>query len=208
MKFWRTCVLTAVVCVVLVAFARLSANAQESDRKLTICHNTKFALCAASTCTATGGTITGNDGKTHDAVSCFCPVLQGDNIADLNGGNMQGSCNPSSRNNVWSTFQFNYIIPQKIGPIWNPFAAAPPQVCPASSPFSQCWNWNCTLLTPEQARAQGAFGITLAQCTCPAEQTAFDFGTQAGQGNSAACGQLPVGAPLFFDPEDLLGPAS
>jgi hypothetical protein len=177
-------------------------------RELTVCHNTQFALCAASTCVDTGDTITGNDGTTHEASSCICPVLTGDNIMDLEGGNIvqPGSCEPPNPAvNVYSTFQFSAIIPQKTGRFWNPLAVAKPLKCPASDSFSQCWNWECTILSKKEALAMGAIGITLARCTCPIEQTDYDFITQAGQGNSAACNQLPVGAPLFFDPEEVLG---
>jgi hypothetical protein len=170
-----------------------------SARTLTICKNTTFALCAASTCVDTGQTITGNDGIPHEASSCICPVLTGDNITDLDGGNItNGSCvPPNPAVNVYSTFQFNKTIPQQINGRWFSNVPAPPQVCPASDPFSQCWNWECTYIRPRN-------GVRLAKCTCPIEQTGFSFATQAGIGNPSACGQLPVGAPLFFDPEEIL----
>jgi len=44
-------------------------------------------------------------------------------------------------------------------------------------------------------------GVQLADCTCPIGTTSFDFVTQAGQGDPSACEDLPVGGPLFFDPE-------
>jgi hypothetical protein len=187
-----------------------SARAQYSSlsRELTICKNTQFALCAASTCVATGTTITGNDGRTHPSASCTCPVLTGDNIADLAGGNIDqpGSCEPPDpRVNVYSTFEFTTTMPQKIGPIWFPNVPSVPQVCPASNVFAQCWNWKCTIIPPRQAARMGAFGVKLAQCTCPIEQTDYQFVTQAGQGNPAACDDIPVGGPLFFDPEEVLG---
>ncbi len=188
--------------VVALLFGMLTTMALADGtptRLLTICKNTKFALCAASTCVATGGMITGNDGVSHPEVTCVCPVLQGNNIADLNGGNMQGSCNPPDKTHVWSTFQFNAIIPQNNGVFWNPFAVAVLLKCPATDAFSQCWNWECTLIAPSLTR------VSLARCSCPEEQTNYAFITQAGQGNSAACSQLPVGGPLFFDPETILG---
>jgi hypothetical protein len=171
-----------------------------SARQLTICKNTTFALCAASTCVDTGHTITGNDGITHEASSCICPVLTGNNIADLDGGNITNtSCTPPNPNvNVYSTFQFNKAIPQEIHGVWLPNVPAPPQVCQSSDSFSQCWNWECTYIRPRN-------GVKLAQCTCPIEQTDFSFATQAGIGNPSACSKLPVGAPLFLDPEDILG---
>lgn len=65
-----------------------------------------FALCAASTCTPTGNTITLNNGHVKQEVACRCPILNGKALAYPNGGigNMKGSCDPSSPNNVWSLF--------------------------------------------------------------------------------------------------------
>ncbi|HEX4209478.1 MAG TPA: hypothetical protein VHY56_03730, partial [Candidatus Binataceae bacterium] len=54
----------------LVVTISLFLVSSVSARQLTICRNTTFALCAASTCVATGQTITGNDGVTHEASSC------------------------------------------------------------------------------------------------------------------------------------------
>jgi hypothetical protein len=170
-----------------------------SARQLTICKNTTFALCAASTCVDAHRTITGNDGVTHEASSCTCPVLTGDNIADLDGGNISnGSCVPPDPTvNVYSTFQFNKTIPQEINGHWFKNVPAVPQVCPSSDSFTQCWNWECTFIPKRN-------GVRLAQCTCPMEKTDFSFATQAGVGNPSACSKLPVGAPLFFDPEEIL----
>src|ERR1700679_2609259 len=61
---------------------------------LKICKGT-YALCAASTCTPTGGTIEANTATGPNifaAASCTCPVYDGEAIADPNGGNMKGSC--------------------------------------------------------------------------------------------------------------------
>ena len=188
------------VGVAIVAMSLFLASSV-SARDLTICKNTTFALCAASTCVDANQTITGNDGITHEASSCICPVLTGDNIADLDGGNISnGSCvPPNPRVNVYSTFQFNKTIPQQINGRWYPNVPAPAQVCPSSDSFSQCWNWACTYIRPSN-------GIQLAKCTCPIESTDFSFATQAGIGRSSACSQLPVGAPLFFDPAEILTP--
>ena len=182
---------------IIATFLLLVSSA--SARQLTICRNTTFALCAASTCVDTGQTIIGNDGVTHEAASCTCPVLTGDNIADLDGGNISnGSCvPPNPRINVYSTYQFNKTIPQQINGRWYPNVPAPPQVCQSSDSLSQCWNWACTYIRPSN-------GVQLAQCTCPIEQTDYSFITQAGIGKPYACGKLPVGAPLFFDPEEIL----
>jgi hypothetical protein len=170
----------------------------------TVCKNTKFALCNASTCVDTGTTITGNDGQTYEAASCVCPVLTGDSIADVNLGNMQGKCEADDpKTKVFSTYQFTRNVPQKEGFLWLPGVEAVTQVCPAENEFAECWNWECTIIPPEEAMRMGAFGIQLARCTCPIRKPIFDFLTQAGKGDPAACQQLPVLAPLIFDPCEL-----
>ena len=176
-------------------FAAGSAEAkpgQSSKRQLTICHDTEFALCAASTCVATGGFVKNNQGKKYPAATCECPIVTGDNVADLNGGNMKGSCTSSNPDLVYSTFEFSDSFPQLISGTWQD---APPimQVCPSQDSLSQCWNWQCT-------RAGTVDGFAIADCTCPLEKTSDSFVTQAGQGDSSACAELPVGAPLFFNP--------
>ena len=87
----------ALVCAMLffAAGPARAASKGSKARQLTICQNTEFALCAASTCVATGGMVKNSQGKKYPAVSCECPIVVGDNIADLNGGNMKGSCTSS-----------------------------------------------------------------------------------------------------------------
>ncbi len=183
----------ALVCAMLFFTAgAASASPGRSSRQLTVCHDTEFALCAASTCTATGGTVKNNQGKKYPAVSCECPIVVGDNIADLNGGNMKGSCTSSNPNIVYSTFEFSDSFPQLIDGTWQD-APSVMQVCPSQDSFSQCWNWQCT-------RDGTQNGVELAACTCPMEKTSDSFVTQAGQGDSSACAELPVGGPLFFNP--------
>jgi hypothetical protein len=183
----------AIVCAMVVfAAAPTSAKSRRHSRQLTVCQNTEFALCAASTCTATGGTIKDNQGMSHKAVSCVCPILTGNNIADLNGGNMQGSCTSSDPTIVYSTFEYLDSFPQLINGAWQE-AMAITQICLSQDSFSQCWNWQCT-------RAGTQNGIELADCTCPMEKTSYSFATQAGLGDPSDCAQLPVGGPLFFNP--------
>lgn len=173
-------------------FTAIAAQARSAPRQLTICHDTEFALCAASTCVATGGFVRDNQGMKHPAVSCECPVLEGDNIADLNGGNMKGSCTSSDPTVVYSTFEFSDSFPQLIADTWQE-APSVEQVCPSQFSFSQCWNWQCVRIGTQN-------GVELAECTCPMEKTSDSFVTQAGQGDSSACAELPVGGPLFFNP--------
>ena len=161
---------------------------------LTICPN-NFALCAASTCTATGGTITLNDGKTYPAATCTCPVLPGPSIADVNAGNMQGSCTPPN-GGVWSTYQINTNFPQAAAtPAWSTVSTVM-QICPARGQFAQCWNMACTLSSVVN-------GVQLANCTCPIETALTPYVCQAGLGNPAACNQLPVSAAVNVDPNNV-----
>jgi hypothetical protein len=74
-----------------------------------------FALCAASTCTATGNTIDVNQATTtFEESQGTCPIFTGPAIADVKGGNMTGSCAPPPNNWVWSLYQLNSHIPQEI----------------------------------------------------------------------------------------------
>lgn len=75
-----------------------------------------YALCAASTCTPSGTTIQvnlpGGGTAPFPQADCSCPIFQGRALANVTGGNMQGSCNPPSPNKmppsptglIWSLF--------------------------------------------------------------------------------------------------------
>ncbi len=154
-----------------------------------------FALCAAATCQATGGQITTNDGKTYPAASCTCPVLAGPAIANVNYGNMQGSCTPPA-GGVWSLYQVNDTVPQAVAtPAWSD-APAPLLICPGGDQFAQCWDFACTL-------GPMVNGVQLATCTCPIEVALTQFVSQAGLGGQAACGQIPIGAAVPVDPNSV-----
>lgn len=125
------------VAVIFLAFApatvRAEGTAESYDFK--ICRR-YFALCAASTCKPTGGQITVRTATGGTAIfpeaDCKCPVILGPSIANLGGGNMQGSCEPPGRGQIWSTYQPRPNIPQAITN-WVPTppeAAAPPLFCP------------------------------------------------------------------------------
>jgi hypothetical protein len=176
----------------------LSTNAFAGD--LTVC-NGKFALCAASTCTETGRTITTNNGVTYPEVACKCPVLEGPSIADLSAGVMKGSCavdDPTTQ--VWSLFAprlvegFHY--PQEA----NNFVRTPPsktkakiQSCPGAiaEGSTNCWGMMC------KYDKDPVNGTVTATCSCPIGQIAkgTKFLTEAGQGDKAACAKHPVAAP-------------
>src|SRR5215471_10176867 len=77
----------------------------------------EYALCAASTCTPTGGQIEVNaaGGKnSFPAAECTCPIYKGLALADVNGGNMTGHCDPPPNNGVWSLYFPASQIPQAI----------------------------------------------------------------------------------------------
>ncbi len=150
--------------VVAIVFVSSPVFAQDTDG-LTIC-NGQFALCAASACVPTGGTITNSQGVEYPEVECSCPILKGNNIADVNAGNMQGSCEPTDENHVWSTFWPRFEYPRQ----QNDFShnkkdmRASIQECPSELKqgynASNCFSWNCEI---------GKNG--LAKCSCPMGQS-------------------------------------
>src|SRR5690242_13452136 len=125
------------LAVVLLVFAPPTARSSRAAEvyDFQIC-NGYFALCAASTCTPTGNQIsvkTATGGTaTFPEADCTCPVLLGPSIANLAGGNMQGSCEPPGPGQIWSTYQPRPNIPQELTG-WEP-AAAPPLFCPKHPP--------------------------------------------------------------------------
>jgi len=167
----------------------------------------QFALCAASTCTPTGRQITVNvtAGGTMQfpEYDCTCPVLRGPAIADLTGGNMQGSCQPPSTDQVWSLYQLRLHIPQALTDWMRGAAAtrAPPLLCPASlnlgDQLVNCFSFACDL-------AGRINGVPVATCHCALGESTEGaavkpntaFLTQAGQGDSAICAEHPVSGAL------------
>jgi hypothetical protein len=171
-----------------------------------------FALCAASPCTPKPGqTITVRTAAGGTAVfpaaDCTCPVILGVSIANLAGGNMQGSCEPPADQpgTIWSTFQPRPNIPQALTN-WVPTppeAAAPPLFCPKSPPLGNqlvnCFSFLCDSLTYIPGT-----DVPVATCHCPIGESlagtpvppATAFLTQAGQGDPAYCAMHPVSGPL------------
>ena len=165
-----------------------------------------FALCAASTCTATGTKIrvnvTGDGTALFPQADCTCPIFSGHAFADLTGGNMKGSCEPPAPGKIWSLYSVRQDIPQ--APEWDPATPAPPQVCPKSTkkdPNSNqlvnCFSFLCDSETYIN-------GVPVATCHCPIGESLAGktvnpgtaFLTQAGQGNEEVCAELPVGGPI------------
>ena len=178
--------------LLLLAFLSSSVFAGE----LTICQG-KYALCAASTCTKTGKTITTNNGQTYPEVICTCPVLDGKSIADTSAGVMKGSCDvPDPTTQVWSLFAPRFHYPQEASNfVTTPKSAtrAKVQACPGdlAEGSANCFGMMC------RVRKNPINGTTVADCSCPIAQIpkGTEFLTEAGQGNPAACAKHPVAAP-------------
>ena len=195
------------LAAVLLAFtppaARRGAAAEVYDFQ--ICHG-YFALCAASTCKPTGGQITVRTATggtaTFPEADCTCPVILGPSIANLAGGNMQGSCEPPP-DTIWSTYQPRPNIPQALTN-WVPTlpeAAAPPLFCPKSlgrgNQLVNCFSFKCDSQTYIN-------NVPVVTCHCPIGESLAGtpvpprtaFLTQAGQGDEATCAMYPVSGPI------------
>jgi hypothetical protein len=165
-----------------------------------------YALCAASICTPTGGTIDvhveGGGTATFPEAECICPVFAGSAIADLSGGNMQGSCDRPAKDQVWSLYYPKNNIPQEIN-VWRHKPADTQvtfQECPASAnvgaTFANCFSFSCTLDKKKRN------GVRTATCRCPLGENpdgsavAADTPvyTPAGQADPSICDRHPVGA--------------
>ena len=205
----------AITLLFLLAFGSFAIQAKAQPNLfgrvdpfgLRVCKG-QFALCAASICTPTGGQIAVNvpgGGTTNfPAATCICPVVQGPNIADVNGGNMKGSCDPPGKGMVWSTYQERSNVPQEINK-WSrqqTKSAIEFQLCPASlgvgNQFANCWSFACTI----NKNSKSTNGVKTATCTCPLgenpDATAVPADTAvltpAGQCNEDVCSEHPVGA--------------
>ncbi len=186
----------------IVAASCMMLAATAAQAALQTCTG-EFALCAATPCKPTGRTIVTNQGITYREASCICPVLRGQALANVTGGNMKGSCAPpAQKGGVWSLFAPRGHIPQAITH-WSRLPAksvAVIQICPASLNLGaqtvNCFSFACT-------RIKSVHGVKLADCRCPIGQAneghmppATTFGTMAGQGDRSYCGKFPVSAPL------------
>ena len=190
------------------AFA-LASPAAAAAHDFTVCPGdaAPFALCAASTCTPTGQTVTvnvtGGGTAQFPQYDCTCPVLRGPAIADLNGGNMKGSCEPPGEKQVWSLYSPRAHIPQALTDwVRSPSATrAPPLLCPASLKLGDqmvnCFSFACDLAgrinDVPVATCHCALGESLNGTPVPANTA---FVSQAGQGDTAICAEHPVAGPL------------
>jgi hypothetical protein len=196
------------ILIFLFAFAPPTAprSAAAESYNFRICHG-YFALCAASTCKPTGGQITVRTATggtaTFPEANCTCPVILGPSIANLTGGNMEGSCVPKAPGHIWSTYQPRPNIPQEITN-WVPTlpqAAAPPLFCPKTrnlgNQLVNCFSFDCD--TQEYKN-----NVPVVTCHCPIGESLAgtpvpahtSFLTQAGQGDPAFCADHPVSGPI------------
>jgi hypothetical protein len=204
MKFAKSLGLAVMaVLPVLMLAPGESRAATKSNTEIALCPNVQFALCAASTCRETGRTIAVNkpEGGTRNfpEAECTCPVLpSGDTgaIANLNGGNMQGSCDPPP-NGVWSLFQTLTNFPQKIYG-WNYHDSKPNTTCTADlrlgDRFVNCFSFACDKI--RTVTSEDGTQVTLATCFCPIGEDVFSaLPTKPGTGFiTEAGGDLPTEA--------------
>src|SRR5262245_33137043 len=196
--------LGAVLLVFALPTARADGTGENYDFQ--ICRG-YFALCAASTCKPTGKqitvrTATGGTARFPEA-DCTCPVLLGPSIANLAGGNMQGSCEPPGPGQIWSTYQPRPNIPQALTE-WvatPPEDAAPPLFCPKrlnqGDQLVNCFSFLC-----DSQRYMN--NVPVVTCHCPIGESLAGtpvpaptaFLTQAGQGDRSYCFKHPVSGPI------------
>jgi len=148
----RKCLIAALL-IAASPLAAPPAAGQGSLDGFTICYG-DYALCAASTCTPIPrGTIAVNVPvgfglvkAVYSAATCTCPILTGCAIADVKGGNMNGSCTPPPGNGVWSLYAPMENIPHSITG-WKD-SPAPPYGCAADlnlgNKLINCFSFACT----------------------------------------------------------------
>jgi hypothetical protein len=199
-----TLIFSTLIGVILLMVPQAQSQDDVFKHDFRICVG-DFALCAASTCTPLKGVeiavnTAGGGTANFPAAQCTCPIFNGPALADLNAGNMKGSCEPPSDNGVWSLYLPTGHIPQEINN-WNTGekkSAAPIQVC-TSGDFANCFNFACT----RAGKVKG--NVEVATCTCPINESIEGttagppFDTPAGQCNQDICSQHPVGSAFPFD---------
>src|SRR5262249_22616757 len=180
-------VLSSLIGAILLAVPQVMS--QGSLDGIRLCPR-DFALCAASICTPTGGTIevkceagapgcNTNGTASFDEAKCICPIFPGPSIGDISGGNIAQPLGPGHcfeppdmvngvpvDDGVWSLYSPQAQIPQEINN-WNQGkkkSAAPPLICPASpirmNTFANCFSFACE-------RAGKINGVEVANCFCP-----------------------------------------
>ena len=195
-----------------------TAIAGAGDEDLAYCYG-KYAICASSTCSLTGSTITSktSDGGsiTYPEAKCVCPVINAKFQAmGANKGQMNGSCEQPGKGWVWSIYtpkprpqaMYNWSV-------WKDDKLVVEQVCGATNSCSEfsgpqqvnltyanCFGFQCQLQKPIKVKGGQ---VRLATCYCPvgSDQDGFPvvpgaaFAHEAGQCNSNYCNMIPVGIP-------------
>ena len=176
----------------------------QQGHDFTICEG-DFALCAASTCQPTGGSITvnviGGGTATFPEYKCTCPIFDGPSIADLNGGNMHGSCTPP-HDQIWSPINLGckFRRRSRTGRVCR--VRAPHHRKFAGRTSSRATSWSIALASPanlpgKSGRASCNLSLSarrIVEGKAVEQHTAF--ATQAGQGNTEICCDHPVSGPL------------
>ena len=163
-----------------------------ANAEVTLCQG-EYALCAASTCTPTGKTITPNDGVAYPEVICKCPILRGPAIADLSLGNMKGSCDASGPNHVWSLFFPRMNYRQEASDFSRNPLKKKVTIQECGSELQQGYNAsNCFSFDCEK----GPDGIAICRCPMGQQPANTAFLTEAGQGDPSACFKHPVSIPV------------
>jgi len=176
-----------------------------------------YALCAASTCTPSGTNIQvnlpGGGTAKFPQADCLCPIFHGRALADVTGGNMQGSCDPPvppSTGQIWSLFSPEKEIPQDLtnwAQVPESKQDAPQQICPATkanliAQSANCFSFSCdsaTYVASENGRV-----VPVVTCHCPMGESFSGtpvkpyraFAIQAGQTDASYCGMHPITLPL------------
>lgn len=136
-----------------------------AEPNLIICH-ARYALCAASPSTPTGGTMNINGVTFHEAVS-VCPVLKGKSVGDRN---LIGSCKPpAGKDTVWSLFSTATEYPQ--APSWAVTTAVVrtfTSTAELGGGMSNQWSYPC------KVRPKKVNGATLADCLGPMNESPWD----------------------------------
>ena len=204
--------------ITLMLFMASSGLLQAAPKaRITVCEG-EYALCASSTGTVTGNTITIRtfDGTLQEFPETLvtCPILKGPNIAGLNSNTMKNSCK-APKGYVYSTFWPKFAYPQE-SQNWQ-VAKTVTQVCSpqpttittntfpsglATQAISQCWSMKC------KVAGTSSNGVPLAECSCALGESPTGGGinptessvTGAGDGvpGNTACNQNPVSGAIPY----------
>ena len=171
---------------VLPVLALLTTPTLAAASDYQIC-NGQFALCAASSATLTGKTIsvrTATGTAQFPEAVAVCPVLTGKAIADVAGGNMRGSCDaPAGK--VWSLFSPVRVFPQ--APDWKPVKATIRTFTTGegTAGMSNMFSFSCT-------KTKTVNGVQLAECYGPINENLSGGTVPVG---TTAITEAPVGSP-------------